>query len=78
MRVNLNVPYAESGSAKHKGAMWDDARKTWYVINPENMGAFLKWIPKSLTKPTTSKPLAHPPFKRPKPVTVAKKKKAHK
>lgn len=75
MRVNLEVPFNERFTAKAKGAFWDDARKIWYVIDPENMAAFLRWIPKSLKKPTTSTPLAHPKFKRPKPVIPTKKKK---
>ena len=45
MRVNLAVPFSEKDDAKRKGARWDAARKTWYIENVDDVGAFRKWIP---------------------------------
>ena len=53
MRINLNVPYAEKDQAKRLGAMWDIARKVWYVEDLTNLRPFLKWMPAHLTKPAT-------------------------
>lgn len=66
MRTNLNVSYKEKETVKKLGALWDDARKTWYVENVNNISLFLKWIDDRLKKPTTSKSLSHPKFKKPK------------
>lgn len=44
MRVNLRVPYAEKDEAKSLGARWDIARKTWYVVDVEDLAPFLVWI----------------------------------
>ena len=66
MRTNLNVDYKDKDTVKNLGAKWDDARKTWYIENVENISLFLKWINENLKRPTTSKPLAHPKFKKPK------------
>jgi len=54
MRINLQVPYEDKEEAKRLGAIWDVARKTWYIQNKEDLRPFLKWIPKRLTKPHRS------------------------
>ena len=51
MRTNLQVPYAEKGDAKKRGARWDAARKTWYVENVENIAQFMRWMPAHLAAP---------------------------
>lgn len=53
MRINLNVPYAEKDQAKRLGALWDMARKVWYVEDLDNLRPFLKWMPAHLTRPAT-------------------------
>lgn len=50
MRVNLNVPYSERELARRRGAFWDKPRKTWYVENVADLGPFLRWMPRHLTK----------------------------
>ena len=40
MRTNLNVSYKEKETVKKLGALWDDARKTWYVENVNNISLF--------------------------------------
>lgn len=44
MRVNLNVPYEQKDEAKRRGARWDPARRTWYVIDHPNLEALQRWI----------------------------------
>jgi hypothetical protein len=44
MRVNLKCPYSDKDEAKSLGARWDVARKTWYVIDPEDLTVFSKWL----------------------------------
>ncbi len=44
MRINLNCPYEEKDLAKHLGARWDGARKTWYIENIEDITPFMRWI----------------------------------
>ena len=51
MRVNLNCPYSDKDEAKSLGARWDMAKKTWYVIDPEDLQPFARWI-KGLGVPT--------------------------
>jgi hypothetical protein len=51
MRVDLDVPYTDKDEAKRLGAKWDIARKRWYVVDVENLEAFLKWIPAHQKKP---------------------------
>lgn len=45
MRINLQVPYSDKESVKSLGAKWDVARKTWYIIDPQDLEQFKKWIP---------------------------------
>ena len=51
MRVNLNCPYSDKDEAKSLGARWDMAKKTWYVIDPDDLQPFARWI-KGLGVPT--------------------------
>jgi len=44
MRIDLKVSYEEKDKAKALGARWDVARKTWYLIDPENLHPFKKWL----------------------------------
>lgn len=47
MRINLAVPYEEKNGAKQLGARWDSARKTWYIVDVEDLTPFIRWIPTS-------------------------------
>ncbi len=53
MRIDLEVPYEDKDEAKRKGAKWDVARKRWFVVNPENLKQFIKWIPAKFLKPSS-------------------------
>ena len=50
MRINLNCPYSEKDQAKSLGARWDASRKTWYIVDVEDLSPFLKWLPKTKVK----------------------------
>ena len=45
MRINLTTPFAEKDAAKALGARWDSARKVWYVVDPQDVAPFMRWIP---------------------------------
>lgn len=45
MRINLITPFAEKDAAKALGARWDSARKLWYVLDPQDVTPFMRWIP---------------------------------
>lgn len=45
MRINLITPFAEKDAVKALGARWDSARKIWYVVDPEDLTPFMRWIP---------------------------------
>ena len=45
MRINLTTPFAEKDAAKALGARWDSARKVWYVVDPQDLAPFMRWIP---------------------------------
>lgn len=45
MRINLITPFAEKDAAKALGARWDSARKLWYVVDPQDLAPFMRWIP---------------------------------
>jgi len=51
MRVNLDCPYSEKDQAKSLGAKWDMARKVWYVVDPDDLQPFSRWI-KGMGRPT--------------------------
>jgi hypothetical protein len=44
MRIDLFVPFSQKDLAKSKGAQWDVARKTWYVIDPLDVRSFAIWM----------------------------------
>ena len=48
MRIDLCVPYSQKDMAKAKGARWDPARHTWYVIDPLDVKAFAMWMGKEV------------------------------
>lgn len=62
MRINLVAPFAEKDAVKALGARWDSAKKTWYIIDIQDLTPFQRWIPNSGTslaeaatrQPTTS------------------------
>jgi len=45
MRINLNCPFQDKDQAKSLGAKWDMARKTWYIVDMEDLTPFMRWIP---------------------------------
>ena len=49
MRINLVAPFAEKDAVKALGARWDSAKKTWYIIDIEDLTPFQRWIPNSGT-----------------------------
>ena len=45
MRIDLNTTFAEKDAAKALGARWDAFKRVWYVVDPEDLSPFLRWIP---------------------------------
>lgn len=45
MRINLITPFSEKDAVKALGARWDSARKIWYVVDPQDLTPFMRWIP---------------------------------
>src|SRR5450830_871273 len=41
----LKVPFAEKEEAKALGARWNGERKSWYVPEGKDTGAFARWLP---------------------------------
>lgn len=66
MRTNLKVPFKEKDTVRRLGAKWDNARKTWFIEDVDDIKPFLPWIDEKLKQPTKSEPLKHPKFKKPK------------
>ena len=56
MIVYLNVPYEDRNKAKCAGALWNSARKKWYVENIDDLSPFTKWISNHLTDPHKETP----------------------
>lgn len=44
MRINLQCPYSEKDAAKSLGARWDAGRKTWFIVDVEDLTPFMRWI----------------------------------
>jgi hypothetical protein len=44
MIVELNVPFDEKEHAKAMGARWNPVKKTWYVVDCEDLSVFSKWF----------------------------------
>lgn len=56
MITYLNVPFGQRHAAKKLGALWNPARKQWYVIDTEDMRAFSSWISSHLNEPHKETP----------------------
>lgn len=52
MRIDLKVSYEEKDKAKYLGARWDPGRKTWYIVDAEDLKPFWRWIPDHLKRPS--------------------------
>jgi len=44
MRINLQCPFSEKDRAKALGARWDSGKRVWYLIDPEDLTPFMRWI----------------------------------
>lgn len=44
MRINLRCPYEQKDDAKRLGARWDPAKRTWYIVDIEDLTPFMRWI----------------------------------
>jgi hypothetical protein len=51
MTTYLNVPYEQRHLAKKAGALWNPARKQWYVENLTDLSPFIRWMSSHLTEP---------------------------
>lgn len=51
MIIYLNVPYEDRLKAKSAGALWNPARKKWYVEDMNDLSAFTRWMNDHLTAP---------------------------
>mgnify|MGYP007069472975 CR=1 FL=1 len=47
MRINLHCPYEEKDQAKALGARWDGQKKVWYVVDPDDLQPFVRWLGKN-------------------------------
>lgn len=56
MRINLQTPFAEKEQAKALGARWDATKKTWYVVDVEDLTPFIRWIPEGSTTTAATPP----------------------
>jgi len=43
--TDLHVPFHEKDEAKKLGALWDPARKVWFLPDGKETGPFKKWLP---------------------------------
>jgi hypothetical protein len=64
MRVNLNTPYSEKDTAKALGARWDAARRVWFIIDPQDLTPFMRWIPSEDETQKAAKPPVAKPHKK--------------
>ena len=55
MRINLNVPFKEKDKARMLGAKWDSARKTWYVVDVDDIQPFIRWMTAQQVNPSSYK-----------------------
>lgn len=51
MRIDLNCPFHDKDKAKSLGAKWDMARKTWFIVDMEDLTPFMRWIPSHRANP---------------------------
>lgn len=47
MRINLQCPYSEKDQAKALGARWDGDKRVWYIVDPEELKPFERWLGKN-------------------------------
>ena len=52
MKTYLEVRYEDRAAVKALGARWSREAKKWYVIDPEDMSVFSRWLPRRLMLPT--------------------------
>ena len=50
MRIDLTAIYDERHTAKALGASWDAFKRCWYVIDPQHLIPFLRWVPSDQDK----------------------------
>ncbi|WP_367304825.1 DUF5710 domain-containing protein [Burkholderia multivorans] len=55
MRINLSVPFKEKDEARRLEAKWDLARKTWYVVDIEDVQPFIRWMTPQQVNPSSHK-----------------------
>ena len=46
MRINLQCPYSEKDQVKALGARWDAEKRVWYIVDPEDLKPFERWLGK--------------------------------
>jgi hypothetical protein len=46
MLINLKVEFKDKDKVKSLGARWDYERKTWFIVNVEDLTPFMEWIDK--------------------------------
>jgi hypothetical protein len=44
MRINLRCAYEDRHEVKALGAWWDANRKTWFIMDREDLTPFMRWI----------------------------------
>lgn len=59
MRINLQCPFADKDAAKSLGARWDAARKTWYIVDMEDLTPFMRWIKITNYQPPKARSAKH-------------------
>lgn len=42
-RIYLNVPFDEKDDAKRLGARWDAQKRSWYLLEPDDLSQFVRW-----------------------------------
>lgn len=47
MRINLQCPYSDKDQAKALGARWDAGKKVWYIVDPDELKPFERWLGKN-------------------------------
>ena len=60
MRINLKVEFKDKEEVKRLGARWDGIKKTWYIVNQENLSLFKRWL--DLKRLDIQKPVSKPVF----------------
>lgn len=47
MRINLQCPFSEKDQAKALGARWDAEKRVWYIVDPDELQPFERWLGKN-------------------------------